>query len=507
MQKLSAIEEDGKFSSCEIYDRNYTWYNSDAALESLNGSFSSHPTNKTEGILECTWWHFNTSEFHSTVQSQWSLVCSKAYVKPLMQTLYMCGFLVGAITFGILSDKYGRLKILSVCLLLQIVFAVAAALVSIYSHYILFTLLRVVVGMVTAGLFTVTFVLVMEVIPPRFRTYTGLFYQGFFAAGFCLLPAISYALRDLFYTQLAMTLPTVIFLSYYWIVPESPRWLILKRKYKEAESILRRIAALNKCPLTDDFTVESLISAENASEHKPVGIKSLLSKPRMRSRGLLCAYAWFVCGLTYYGTSFSAEKLGGDIFLNSLLSGLVEFPAYVVCFFITGHPRIGRKYSLAGSFFVGGVSLLACIPLLNQPDKHILLLVLANIGKLGCSAAFAIVYIFTAEIFPTVVRAASVGGCSLCARIGALLSSPIMELWSYWFGLPYMLFGALAVVAGGLTFLLPESVNAVLPETVEDGEMFGSKLYGENPSDQIPANNEGNKPSAEIPLTEECASN
>lgn len=37
--------------------------------------------------------------------------------------------------------------------------------------------------------------------------------------------------------------------------------------------------------------------------------------------------------------------------------------------------------------------------------------------------------------------------------------------------------------------------------------MFHSKLYGENPSDQIPANNEGNKPSAEIPLTEECASN
>ena len=56
------------------------------------------------------------------------------------------------------------------------------------------------------------------------------------------------------------------------------------------------------------------------------------------------------------------------------------------------------------------------------------LLVLANIGKLGASAAFSIVYIFTAEIFPTVVRSASVGTCSMCARVGALLASPIMLL-------------------------------------------------------------------------------
>lgn len=75
----------------------------------------------------------------------------------------------------------------------------------------------------------------------------------------------------------------------------------------------------------------------------------------------------FVCGLAYYGISYSAESLGGDLFLNSLISGLVEYPAYIICFLIVGHPRIGRKYSMAGSFFVGGVSLLVCIPLLINP--------------------------------------------------------------------------------------------------------------------------------------------
>ena len=63
---------------------------------------------------------------------------------------------------------------------------------------------------------TYFFVSVMEIISPKYRTYTGLFFQGFFAIGFCVLPGISFALRDLLYTQLAMCLPTVILLSYYW---------------------------------------------------------------------------------------------------------------------------------------------------------------------------------------------------------------------------------------------------------------------------------------------------
>lgn len=80
--------------------------------------------------------------------------------------------------------------------------------------------------------------------------------------------------------------------------------------------------------------------------------------------------------MTYYGISYSAESLGGDIFINSLISGLIEFPAYIGCFFVVGHPRIGRKYSMAGSFFIGGVSLLICIPILDNPGNQIILLII-----------------------------------------------------------------------------------------------------------------------------------
>ena len=44
------------------------------------------------------------------------------------------------------------------------------------------------------------------------------------------------------------------------------------------------------------------------------------------------------------------------------------------------------------------------------------------VGKFGASAVFAIVFVYTAEMFPTVIRNQAVGTCSLVARIGGIFS-------------------------------------------------------------------------------------
>ena len=53
--------------------------------------------------------------------------------------------------------------------------------------------------------------------------------------------------------------------------------------------------------------------------------------------------------------------------------------------------------------------------------------VLAMIGKFFASSSFALVYIFTAEIFPTPIRSSGVGLCSTMARIGGI-SAPQIAL-------------------------------------------------------------------------------
>lgn len=63
-----------------------------------------------------------------------------------------------------------------------------------------------------------------------------------------------------------------------------------------------------------------------------------------------------------------------------------------------------------------------------------------------------------------------------CLDMDGLLTAHISLYlqWDFWYGTPYLIFGIAAVVAGALSFVLPESVNQVLPETIEDGEMFGT---------------------------------
>ena len=50
------------------------------------------------------------------------------------------------------------------------------------------------------------------------------------------------------------------------------------------------------------------------------------------------------------------------------------------------------------------------------------------LGKLGAAAAFAIIYVYSAELFPTIVRNAGLGASSCCARIGGMLAPYIADL-------------------------------------------------------------------------------
>ena len=47
---------------------------------------------------------------------------------------------------------------------------------------------------------------------------------------------------------------------------------------------------------------------------------------------------------------------------------------------------------------------------------------LSLIGKFGASATWGIVFVYTAEMFPTVIRNQAVGTCSLVARVGGVIS-------------------------------------------------------------------------------------
>jgi len=94
---------------------------------------------------------------------------------------------------------------------------------------------------------------------------------------------------------------------------------------------------------------------------------------------------------------------------------------------------------------------------------------LALIGKFGATASFAVVFVYTAEMFPTEIRSTAVGASSLCGRIGGIIAPFIAYSSVVWTPLPLIIMGAGALAGGVLVFIfLPETLGKKLPETMED---------------------------------------
>ena len=112
----------------------------------------------------------------------------------------------------------------------------------------------------------------------------------------------------------------------------------------------------------------------------------------------------------------------------------------------------------------------------------------SNIGKFGITAAFAVNYLYAAEIFPTVLRyipqsllvslckllyfrATGIGSSATCARLGSFVAPFIANyLGEINRVIPFATFGALSLVAGAITLLLPETGGKKLPDTIEEGK-------------------------------------
>ena len=97
---------------------------------------------------------------------------------------------------------------------------------------------------------------------------------------------------------------------------------------------------------------------------------------------------------------------------------------------------------------------------------------LSLVGKFGASASFFVVYLYTAELFPTSIRNQAVGACSLVARFGGISALLLDLLKTYWLPAPVFIMGLVATVAGALAVLFPETLGNKLPESMEEALRF-----------------------------------
>ncbi|KAG4075747.1 hypothetical protein HA402_003573 [Bradysia odoriphaga] len=449
-----------KPTTCQYFDANYTDDYFKAGI----------PATET---VYCDRYIYNyTKTFQSSTVSEWDMVCNRAWMTATSDSLFMVGVLLGSIIFGQMSDNLGRKPVFFASLVLQLIFGITAGIAP---EYITYTISRIIVGATTSGVFLVAYVIAMEMVGPTRRLFAGVVSMMFFSLGYMLVGAFAYFITDWRYLQIALTLPGVFFMVYYWFIPESARWLLSKKRKDEAVIIIQKAAKENGVTIPqevyDNLIDESATEVKKKPTNEP-SVLDLFRYPNLRKKSLLIFFDWFVNSGTYYALSWNTGNLGGNEILNFVISGAVEIPAYLFLLFTLN--RWGRRNILCGCMLVAGTLLLLTMAV---PDGHNEIVVtLAMLGKMAITSSYGTVYIFSAEQFPTPVRNVGLGASSMVARFGGILAPYINLLALIWKPFPLIVLGACAFLGGLLSLFLPETLNKKLPETIAEGESFGKKV-------------------------------
>ena len=251
------------------------------------------------------------------------------------------------------------------------------------------------------------------------------------------------------------------------LLPESVRWLVSKNRPEEAMKVLKKAAKCNGVSLkhNHDLTTESDTGSVSSSTSS-TGFLSIIRHSLLRRWSLNLWFNWATNALVYYGLSLSASKIGDglDVYTTFMLLAAVEIPFGIAISIIMTF--LGRRFPLAITMIVGGI--ICLLPSVLPASLSKATVVLGILGK-GCiTASFALVYFYTAEIYPTNMRSVGLGTCSTFARVGAIIAPFVAEFKGFGESGPLIICGAVSLLAGVLALDLPETHKKDLPETIDD---------------------------------------
>jgi len=363
---------------------------------------------------------------------------------------------------GKLADRIGRKHTITITVLGITVFNTLSGVTGSFNIYVG---AKFATGFFCAGNILSMFVLSNELVGGSKRALVGTTMQASFALGIVLFALVGFMIQDWRSLTLTISLIGIPFISFHWLLPESPRWLLAQDRQSEAIKVLEDIARGNGTTFPEKVHLSSgkkSGEANGAGEVEALG--SLFQQPALLVATLIQIFSWFVNSAAYYGLTLAAGSSGGGLYQATALSGAVEVPAYVLT--NTLLRVLGRRRTLAGFMLVGG---LACLGI--QLLAHSLPFIvpsLALLGKLSLAASFAVVYIHSSEIFPTTLRPSAMGLVTVGARLGGILAPFIVMLGDQHENLQFTVFGMLSLAAGLANLRLPETLGRPLPDTLAD---------------------------------------
>ena len=443
------------------------------AVENPTSVNISHKNQCLVNNFTCTEFDHDHSFYRSTIVTEFNLVCDKSWYISSSKSVFQLGYLVSSIFFGLISDKYGRTWAYRSATILELVASLCQALAV---NIEMFMVSRFFLGFGGYGRYLSGMLILMEWAGPKARAQVKMFLEFGWVGGSALVPIAFYLVRHFRWIQLIVFFYELAFIYWIWKTPESPTWLLLNGKYNEATESLTKAGVRNERGSSHEIKMkimllhQSFIMAEN--ERMAESKKSLIDlwKSRIMLKYCLSQYfIWFSVSFVAYGFAYNATDIGQSVYITFFCFSVFDIINTVIIYYIVN--RFDRKTLAMFFMFCGATALFIMIPFSFVGWGTIPRTVFAVIGKFMINGTFHMIYLQSAEIFPTGLRQIGVGSCSVAARIGSILAPFVRELnRSTHLSVSIAIFAVLGTTSGFLFLLLPETRNQPIPNSIQEAE-------------------------------------
>nr|KAJ3420275.1 hypothetical protein HK105_005872 [Polyrhizophydium stewartii] len=361
------------------------------------------------------------------------------------------GMLVGAISWGALSDRVGRKYAFHLTLPVSTLFGLLA---SIAPTIELLCLAVFGLGFGVGGHMPVDGCLFIEFCPKEHQsklTFLSVFFQvGAVLSAVIMLTIVSVlpggswlgfeSWRIVLVAQAAVSLLICTLID----LRESPKFLLAKDRRSEAVQALEHVAAVNGAAFTftpeqiNSLTLDELVDPGSADQGAEADSETgadtpLLGRPvqpsmfdsKYRTTTLLLFAIWILVALGY--TMFNAfiakfmESKGistvpqseFDVYLNCLVYAASAIPSAWIATWLVDTKTFQRRGTLASSAIASS----AVLWMFVASSSQLAVLISSSLVNVFSAILYAVIYTYTPEVYPTSIRATANGTCSALGRM------------------------------------------------------------------------------------------
>ncbi|XP_010628010.1 solute carrier family 22 member 14 isoform X3 [Fukomys damarensis] len=338
-------------------------------------------------------WIYPKAKTRSLI-SEFDLVCGKEPDEESLKSISMAGFLTGSLIFGFINHMLGHYPAILMSLLGLTIFNFGTAFVRSLHQYFFF---RFLASQAVMGYTISSVCLANECLVDNHRAHAIFLEHCFISVGVLFLTGLSYSLPHWRLLFLVGGAPVFLFIFYIWILPESPRWLMMKRKVKEAKQILCYAASVNKRTIPYNLLNELQLPGKMMTE---ASVLDFYYNRHLRKVILVVGCIWFTVSYTYFTLTFKMRDFGVNVHFRQAVSGIMKVPVQLCCIVIFEHK--GRKWSLIVT--LTQTIILCCLLLIFQDTElKSTTMLMSVLGECSLTTTFTVLFIYTAELLPTVL--------------------------------------------------------------------------------------------------------